>query len=157
MRLDGDPEAAGLRVARHDAVRHAGSLAVSAIAIHSSTASDAGDDDGDLYTRPTRNREPEEREMKAFIVELPNQPGSLAMVAEAVAEKGINITGVAGATSGELGSVSFTTDDESGTRTALGAKGWVYREVPIVRTSMEHRPGTLAAAARRLAGAGPTH
>jgi len=92
--------------------------------------------------------------MKAFIVELPNQPGSLAMVAEAVAEKGINITGVAGATSGELGSVSFTTDDESGTRTALGAKGWVYREVPIVRTSMEHRPGTLAAAARRLADAG---
>jgi hypothetical protein len=76
------------------------------------------------------------------------------MVAEAVAEKGINITGVAGATSGELGSVSFTTDDESGTRTALGAKGWVYREVPIVRTSMEHRPGTLAAAARRLADAG---
>jgi len=92
--------------------------------------------------------------MKAFIVELPNQPGSLAMVAEAAAEKGINITGVAGATSGELGSVSFTTDDESGTRTALGAKGWVYREVPIVRTSMEHRPGTLAAAARRLADAG---
>jgi hypothetical protein len=92
--------------------------------------------------------------MIAFIVELPNQPGSLAMVAEAVAEKGINITGVAGATSGELGSVSFTTDDESGTRKALGEKGWVYREVPIVRTSMEHRPGTLAAAARRLADAG---
>jgi hypothetical protein len=92
--------------------------------------------------------------MKAFIVELPNQPGSLAMVAEAVAENGINITGVAGATSGELGSVSFTTDDESGTRTALGAKGWVYREVPIVRASMEHRPGTLAVAARRLADAG---
>lgn len=92
--------------------------------------------------------------MNAFIVELPNRPGSLAMIAEAVAERGINITGFAGATSGELGSVSFTTDDESGTRNALGEKGWVYREVPILRSSLEHRPGTLAAAARRLADAG---
>jgi hypothetical protein len=92
--------------------------------------------------------------MNAFIVELPNQPGSLAMIAEAVAERGINITGIAGATSGELGTVSFTTDDESGTRNALGEKGWVYREVPVVQTSIEHRPGTLAAAARKLADAG---
>ena len=92
--------------------------------------------------------------MNAFIVELPNQPGSLAMVAEAVAARGINITGFAGATSGELGSVVFTTDDESATRNALGEKGWVYREVPIVHVSMEHRPGTLAAAARKLADAG---
>src|SRR6266545_5323204 len=92
--------------------------------------------------------------MNAFVVELPNQPGSLAMIAEAVADRGINITAFAGATSGELGSVSFTTDDESATRNALGEKGWVYREVPIVRASLEHRPGTLAAAARKLADAG---
>ena len=92
--------------------------------------------------------------MNAFVVELPNQPGSLAMIAEAVAERGINITAFAGATSGELGTVSFTTDDEGATRSALGEKGWVYREVPIVRASLEHRPGTLAVAARRLADAG---
>jgi hypothetical protein len=92
--------------------------------------------------------------MNAFIVELPNRPGSLAMIAEAVAERGINITGFAGATSGELGSVSLTTDDESATRNALGEKGWVYREVPMVHVKLEHRPGTLAAAARRLADAG---
>jgi hypothetical protein len=92
--------------------------------------------------------------MNAFIVELPNRPGSLAMIAEAVAERGINITGIAGATSGELGSVSFTTDDEAATRNALGEKGWVYREVPIVHAKIEHRPGTLAAAARKLADAG---
>ena len=61
---------------------------------------------------------------------------------------------MAGATSGDLGSVAFTTDDDSGTRNALGEKGWVYREVPIVQTSLDHRPGTLAAAARRLADAG---
>lgn len=76
------------------------------------------------------------------------------MLAEAVAERGINITGFAGATSGDLGSVAFTTDDDSATRNALGEKGWVYREVPIVHASLDHRPGTLAAAARRLADAG---
>jgi hypothetical protein len=92
--------------------------------------------------------------MNAFIVELPNRPGSLAMVAEAIAARGINITGVVGATSGELGTVTFTTDDETGTRNALGEKGWVYREVPLVHTSLEHRPGSLAAAARKLADAG---
>jgi hypothetical protein len=101
-----------------------------------------------------RFRTSKEEVMNAFIVELPNRPGSLAMIAEAVAERGVNITGFAGATSGEVGSVSFTTDDDSGTRSALGDKGWVYREVPIVHASLEHRPGTLAAAARRLADAG---
>lgn len=92
--------------------------------------------------------------MNAFVVELPNRPGSLAMVAEAVASRGINITGVVGATSGEMGTLTFTTDDEPGTRNALGEKGWVYREVPLVHASLEHRPGTLAAAARKLADAG---
>ena len=42
----------------------------------------------------------------------------------------------------------------TGTRNALGEKGWVYREVPLVHTSLEHRPGALAAAARKLADAG---
>ena len=90
--------------------------------------------------------------MNAFIVELPNQPGSLAMFAEAVAERGINITGFAGATSGELGSVSFTTDDESATRNALGEKGWVYREVPIVHASSTIAPAPWP----RLRAASPT-
>ncbi|HEY8922493.1 MAG TPA: ACT domain-containing protein [Candidatus Limnocylindria bacterium] len=92
--------------------------------------------------------------MNAFIVELPNRPGSLAMISEAIAERGINISGIAGATSGELGSVAFITDDESATRNALGEKGWVYREVPVVTASLDDQPGTLAAAARRLADAG---
>jgi hypothetical protein len=92
--------------------------------------------------------------MNAFIVELPNRPGSLAMISEAISERGINITGIAGATSGELGSVAFITDDDSGARNALGEKGWVYREVPVVMASLDDKPGTLAAAARRLADAG---
>jgi hypothetical protein len=92
--------------------------------------------------------------MSAFIVELPNRPGSLAMLSEAIAERGINITGAAGATGGQVGSMAFTSDDDASTRAVLGERGWVFREVPVVTASVEDKPGTLAAAARRLADAG---
>ena len=92
--------------------------------------------------------------MQAFIVELANQPGSLATVCEALGASGVNITGVAGATSGSTGSFAFTADDEAGARAVLDAQGWSYRQVGLVHAAVEHRPGTLAAAARRIADAG---
>jgi len=92
--------------------------------------------------------------MNAFIVELPNRPGSLAMLAEAIAERGINVTGAAGATAGDVGTLAFTTDNEGATRAVLGDRGWVFREVPVVTASLEDVPGTLASAARRLGDAG---
>ena len=61
--------------------------------------------------------------MNAFIIELDNRPGSLADVAAAIAEKGINITGVAGATAAGSGSVALVTNDEGATRSALQAAG----------------------------------
>ena len=42
--------------------------------------------------------------MNAFIVDLTNKPGELARVAEAIAQKGINITSFAGATAADKGS-----------------------------------------------------
>ncbi|MGZ8562583.1 MAG: hypothetical protein ACXWWU_03085 [Candidatus Limnocylindria bacterium] len=92
--------------------------------------------------------------MQAFIVELANQPGSLATVCEALGAGGINITGMAGAVAGSTGSFAFSAEDEAGTRAILGARGWTYREVGLVGAALEHRPGTLAAAARRIADAG---
>ena len=92
--------------------------------------------------------------MHAFIVDLPNRPGSLADVCEAVAAAGANITGVTGSTAGNAGQVTLTTDDMQGTRAAIQARGWPFREVELVIAALEHRPGTLAAAARGLANAG---
>jgi hypothetical protein len=92
--------------------------------------------------------------MNAFIIELENRPGSLASVAEAIAQKGINITSVSGATVGNQGSVAILTNDESGTRSALEAGGFAYREIGLISAAIEDKPGTLAAAARRLADAG---
>jgi hypothetical protein len=92
--------------------------------------------------------------MNAFIIELQDRPGALADVADAIAEKGINIAGVAGATAGGTGGVALVTNDEAGTRSALDASGARYREVALATASLEDKPGVLAEVARKLANAG---
>jgi hypothetical protein len=92
--------------------------------------------------------------MIAFIVDLQDKPGEMARVAEAIAQKGINITGFTGATAGGRGAVLLTTNDEEGTRRALADAGCDVRESELVTTSLEHTPGSLAATARKLADAG---
>ncbi len=92
--------------------------------------------------------------MNAFIVDLRNQPGELAKVTEALAEKGINITGFTGATCGDSGSVCFLTNDEAGTRRCLQDAGYKAHERELVVASLADRPGSLAEAARRLGNAG---
>ncbi len=92
--------------------------------------------------------------MQAFIVDLANRPGTLADVCEALGAGGINITGTAGSVAGSGGSLAFTAEDHAGARATLNAGGWTYREVELVVAAVEHRPGTLGAAARRIADAG---
>jgi hypothetical protein len=92
--------------------------------------------------------------MNAFIVELKNKPGELARATEAIALKGINILGFTGATCGDSGSIVLLTNDEAGTKQALGDAGFRPREVELVVASLANQPGTLAATARRLADAG---
>ena len=92
--------------------------------------------------------------MNAFIVELTNKPGELAQLADAIAQKGINIETFAGTTTGGAGSVVLVTNDEAGTRRAISDAGCSSREVELVMASLEHTPGSLAAAAKKLADAG---
>ena len=92
--------------------------------------------------------------MNLFLIDLKDQPGELARVAEAIAAKGINIESVTGLTSGGNGTVALMTNDEAATRSALSEAGCQTREVEIATAQLEHKPGTLAAAARKLADAG---
>ena len=92
--------------------------------------------------------------MNAFIITLDNRPGALADIAGAIAEKGINITGVAGATEGASGTIALVSNDEAGTRSALQGAGARFREVALASAALEDKPGVLADAARRLADAG---
>jgi len=91
--------------------------------------------------------------VNAFIVSAPNKPGELARVAEAIAQKGINITSLASLGWKEQGAIALTTNDESGTRSALSGIGQI-QELELIPVILEDRPGTLAAAARKLADAG---
>jgi hypothetical protein len=92
--------------------------------------------------------------MNAFIIELEDRPGTLADIADAIAEKGINIGGVAGATGAGGGAIALVTNDEAGTRSVLDGAGTRYREVALATASLENKPGVLAEVARKLANAG---
>jgi hypothetical protein len=92
--------------------------------------------------------------MNAFIIELQDRPGALADIADAIAEKGINIAGIAGATGGGGGAIALVTNDEAGTRSVLDASGIRYRQVALATASLEDKPGVLAEASRKLANAG---
>src|SRR5258706_3300131 len=92
--------------------------------------------------------------MNTFIVDLKHRPGELAEVTEAIAQKGIDITTFAGLTCGDSGNVAFITNDEAGTRRALGDAGFHSRELELVTVALPNRPGSLAEVARKLANAG---
>ena len=87
--------------------------------------------------------------MDAFIVDLKNKPAELAKVAEAIAEKGIDITGFSGSTFGDSGTLTLTTDNEVATRRVLTDGGWKFRTIEVVETSLPNKPGSLP---RRPAG-----
>lgn len=92
--------------------------------------------------------------MNAFLVELENKPGTLATLAEAIASKGVNITGVAGVSCDDGGRVAIVTADEATTRRVLQDGGHTFKEMEVTEAQLRHEPGTLARAARRLAAAG---
>jgi hypothetical protein len=92
--------------------------------------------------------------MNAFIINGRDQPGELARVAEAVAERGINITSIACIAWNGVGAIALATNDEAGTRSILAQKGFESREIELVPASLEDKPGALAGVTRKLADAG---
>ena len=92
--------------------------------------------------------------MQVFLVDLKNKPGELARVTEAIAAKGVNITGISGATCSDSGRAAVLTSDDDTTRTALKGSGFTFTEMEATDTALRHEPGSLAKATRRLADAG---
>jgi hypothetical protein len=92
--------------------------------------------------------------MRAFIIHAENRPGVLADLAEALGERGVNISGVAGSTWDDSGAIALITNDDAGTRSVLDGRSADYREMELVAAGMEDKPGTLGAAARLLADRG---
>ena len=63
-----------------------------------------------------------------FTVQLEDAPGSLARVATALAERGVNITGIVGVAEDTDGALMLTTSDPTATRAAFEALKLAFEE-----------------------------
>jgi hypothetical protein len=63
-----------------------------------------------------------------FTVKLDDGPGSLARVATALGDRGVNITGIVGVAEDTDGALMLTTSDAAATREAFAGLGLAYEE-----------------------------
>jgi hypothetical protein len=89
-----------------------------------------------------------------FVVQLDNQPGALAILAERLADRGIDLRAIGGGGIGDAGHVIMTTADDDGARRVLDEGGYTYIEGESILAEVDDRPGGMAAIARSLADAG---
>jgi hypothetical protein len=91
---------------------------------------------------------------KELGVTLENKPGTLAGLAEALGKAGVNIRTLT-VVAGERGNCRIVVDDAMAARKAIEGAGMrVDSERDAVMVDLEDRPGSLGAAARKLASAG---
>ena len=92
--------------------------------------------------------------MREFSVTLLNRPGQLAALARKLADAGVNIETLAGVANDGESLLRFMVDDDETTRRALADAGVRFEERHVLDTFLPNRPGSLAAMAEQLAGAG---
>ena len=86
---------------------------------------------------------------------MPDRPGTLAEMGEALGKAGVNIEGGCGFAVGNEGVIHVLVEDASAARRALQATGFEVRlERPVLVTSIADKPGELGRLTRRLANAG---
>lgn len=91
---------------------------------------------------------------KQFVVQLHNEPGSMATLAEALAARGVDLRAIGGGGIGDAGHVIMTTADDDTTRAVLDDGGYVYVEGESILAEVDDRPGGMARISRELADAG---
>jgi len=89
-----------------------------------------------------------------FVVQLKNQPGAMAVLAEELASRGVDLRAIGGGGIGDSGHVIMTTADDDTTRQVLDHGGYVYVEGESILAEVDDRPGGMARIARALADAG---
>ncbi|MFB3817424.1 MAG: ACT domain-containing protein [Candidatus Methylomirabilales bacterium] len=89
-----------------------------------------------------------------LVLDLENQPGTLARVARALGQKGVNIEGLCAPQTAGRGKIRLLVSNLEQGESALKAAGIVTAREEAIALAMENRPGALAEAAERLAEAG---
>lgn len=91
---------------------------------------------------------------KQFVVELKNEPGSMATLAEALAARGVDLRAIGGGSMGDSGHVIMTTADDETAKAVLDEGGYRYIEGEQILAEVDDKPGGMARMARALADAG---
>ena len=89
-----------------------------------------------------------------FVVQLKNEPGSMATLAEALAERGVDLRAIGGGGIGDSGHVIMTTADDDTTRAVLEAGAYTFIEGESILAEVDDKPGGMARLSRALADAG---
>ncbi len=89
-----------------------------------------------------------------FVVQLKNTPGAMAVLAEELAARGVDLRAIGGGGLGDSGHVIMTTADDETTKTVLDEGGYTYVEGESIIAEVDDRPGGMARVARALADAG---
>jgi hypothetical protein len=89
-----------------------------------------------------------------FVVQLKNEPGAMATLAEALAARGVDLRAIGGGGIGDAGHVIMTTADDDTTKAILEEGGYTFIEGESILTEVDDRPGGMAALSRQLADAG---
>ena len=89
-----------------------------------------------------------------FVVQLKNEPGSMAILAEELAARGVDLRAIGGGGLGDSGHVIMTTADDATTKQVLDEGGYTYVEGESIIAEVDDKPGGMARVARALADAG---
>jgi hypothetical protein len=87
---------------------------------------------------------------KEFTVHLEDQPGTLAMLCRALADRKVNIIAFQSFPTAGKSTVRLVVDNATAAKMVLDSQKASYSEVQVAQTRLPHRPGELARAATRL-------
>ena len=88
--------------------------------------------------------------VKEINIQLENQPGTLAKVCKALADRKVNIVAFQASTAERRSQVHLIVDNVSAAKTVLDGEGLTYTEADVARVALPHRPGELARVASQL-------
>lgn len=88
--------------------------------------------------------------VKEINIQLENQPGTLARVCKALADRKVNIVAFQASTAERRSQVHLIVDNLSAAKTVLDGEGLTYTEADVARVALPNRPGELARVASQL-------
>ena len=91
---------------------------------------------------------------RQFVVQVTNKPGQMALLAEQMADAGVDLRAIGGGGLGELGHFMMCTGDDDRARQVLEDGGWTFLEGESLLAEVDDKPGGMARIARELSDAG---